>query len=155
MTSSRSAGTILHHGALRSDSDSRCTRHFGNGKTSPARPPGVPTPDSSRVYLVSGHVRMSSTYGNRKPRVNGWHRKWLCLGPTPSALAPLYYVERILRDATPYANKLIIRFSYYVGRMVKPMLGLAGRVLFKANCQEGPINPHRVRDAKSRNITPV
>ena len=39
--------------------------------------------------------------------------------------------------------------------MVKPMLGLAGRVLFKANCQEGPINPHRVRDAKSRNITPV
>ena len=38
---------------------------------------------------------------------------------------------------------------------VKPRLGLAGRVLFKANCQEGPINPHRVRDAKSMNITPV
>ena len=33
-------------------------------------------------------------------------------------------------------------------QMVKLMLGLAGRVLFKANCQEGPINPHRVRDAK-------
>ena len=32
--------------------------------------------------------------------------------------------------------------------MVKAMLGLSGRVLFKANCQEGPINPHRVRDAK-------
>ena len=28
------------------------------------------------------------------------------------------------------------------------MLGLAGRALFKVNCQEGPINPHRVRDAK-------
>ena len=28
------------------------------------------------------------------------------------------------------------------------MLGLAERVLFKANCQEGAINPHRVRDAK-------
>ena len=37
--------------------------------------------------------------------------------------------------------------------MVKPRLGLAGGVLFKANCQEEPINPHRVRDAKSRNIT--
>ena len=43
----------------------------------------------------------------------------------------------------------------YVGQMVKPMLGLAGSVLFKANYQEGPINPHRVRDAKSRYITPV
>ena len=32
--------------------------------------------------------------------------------------------------------------------MVKPMLGLAGRVLFKENYQEGPINLHRVRDAK-------
>ena len=32
--------------------------------------------------------------------------------------------------------------------MVKPKLGLAIRVLFKANCQGGPINPHRVRDAK-------
>ena len=40
-------------------------------------------------------------------------------------------------------------------QMVKPRLGLAGGVLFKANCQEGPINPHGVRDAKSRNITPV
>ena len=42
-----------------------------------------------------------------------------------------------------------------IRQMVKPMLGLARRVLFKANYQEGPINPHRVRDAKSRNITPV
>ena len=30
--------------------------------------------------------------------------------------------------------------------MLKPMLGLAGRVLFKAKCQEGPINPHLVRE---------
>ena len=28
------------------------------------------------------------------------------------------------------------------------MFGLAGRVLFKANCQEGPINPHRVSDTE-------
>ena len=26
-----------------------------------------------------------------------------------------------------------------IRQMVKPKLGLAGRVLFKANCQEGPI----------------
>ena len=32
--------------------------------------------------------------------------------------------------------------------MLKRMLGLAGRVLFKANSQEEAINPHRVRDAK-------
>ena len=40
-------------------------------------------------------------------------------------------------------------------QMLKPRVGLARGVLFKANCQEGPINPHRVRDTKSRNITPV
>ena len=39
--------------------------------------------------------------------------------------------------------------------MLKPTLGLAGRVLFKVNCQEGPINPDRLRNEKSRNITPV
>ena len=40
-------------------------------------------------------------------------------------------------------------------RMVKPMLGIAGGVLFKANCQGVPITPNHVRNAKSRNITPV
>ena len=38
---------------------------------------------------------------------------------------------------------------------VKLRLGLAGGVLFKANCQGVPITPNRVRNAKSRNITPV
>ena len=38
---------------------------------------------------------------------------------------------------------------------VKPRLGIAGVVLFKANCQGVPITPNRVRNAKSRNITPV
>ena len=40
-------------------------------------------------------------------------------------------------------------------QMVKPMLGLARGVLFKANCQGVPITPNRIRDAKSRNITPA
>ena len=39
--------------------------------------------------------------------------------------------------------------------IVKPRLGLAGGVLFKANCQGVPITPNHVRNAKSRNITPV
>ena len=38
---------------------------------------------------------------------------------------------------------------------VKPRMGLAGGVLFKANCQGVPITPNRVRNAKSRNITTV
>ena len=33
-------------------------------------------------------------------------------------------------------------------QMVKPRLGLAGGVLFKANCQGVPITPNRVRNAK-------
>ena len=43
-----------------------------------------------------------------------------------------------------------------VGReMVKPRMCLAGGVLFKANYQGVPITPNHVRNAKSRNITPV
>src|SRR5215216_3871038 len=46
------------------------------------------------------------------------------------------------------ASPLPMQILVVIRQMVKPMLGLAGRVLFKANCQEGPINPHRVKDAK-------
>ena len=53
-----------------------------------------------------------------------------------------------LRSATPKRKRL--------GEAnVKPRLGLARGVLFKANCQGVPITPNRVRNAKSRNITPV
>ena len=38
---------------------------------------------------------------------------------------------------------------------VKPRLGLAGGVLFKANYQGVPITHNRVRNTKLRNITPV
>ena len=54
-----------------------------------------------------------------------------------------------LRSATP-KGKEKARW-----RIVKPKLGVAGRVLFKVNCQGGLINPDRVRNAKSRNITPI
>ena len=42
-----------------------------------------------------------------------------------------------------------------VRQKVKPRLGLAAGVLFKAICQGVPITPNGVTDAKSRNITPV
>ena len=38
---------------------------------------------------------------------------------------------------------------------LKPMLGLAGGVLFKDEVSRGPHIPNRVRNAKSRNITSV
>ena len=57
-------------------------------------------------------------------------------------------IKMTLESAEPKGKRL--RWQ-----MLKPRLGLAGGVLFKANCQEGPINPHRVRDAKSRNIALV
>ena len=56
---------------------------------------------------------------------------------------------------TSGAGSSLCNFLVVIRKMVKPMLGLAARVLLKVNCQEGPINPLRVRDTKSRNITPV
>ena len=53
-----------------------------------------------------------------------------------------------LKSATPKGKRL-------GDANVKPRLGLAGGVLFKANCQGVPITPNRVRDAKSGNIIPI
>ena len=58
-------------------------------------------------------------------------------------------IKMTLGSATPKGKEIGDR------QMVKPRLGLAGGVLFKANCQGVPITPNRVRNAKSRNITPV
>ena len=49
------------------------TRHIGNGKTRPARPPDVATnPDRSCTYLVRRAHRMGKT--------SGCHRPWLPRG---------------------------------------------------------------------------
>ena len=57
------------------------------------------------------------------------------VGPTlRGALAREGKIMMTLRSATP-KGKEKARWQ-----MVKPMLGIAGRVLFKANCQGGPIN---------------
>ena len=73
----------------------------------------------------------------------------LWVGPTlREALARGFEIKMTLESAEPKGKRL--RWQ-----MVKPRLGLAGGVLFKANCQGVPITPNRVRNAKSRNITPV
>jgi hypothetical protein len=41
-----------------------------------------------------------------------------------------------------------MQFLVVIRQMVKPKLGLAGRVLFKVNCQRGPTNPDHVRHTK-------
>ena len=59
-------------------------------------------------------------------------------------------IKMTLESAEPKGRYMV------VGRqMVKPRLGLARGVLFKANCHGVPITPNRVRNAKSKNITPV
>ena len=70
-------------------------------------------------------------------------------GPTlREALARGVKIKMTLESAEPKENRL--RW-----KMLKPRLGLAGGVLFKVNCQGVPITPNRVRNAKSRNLTPV
>ena len=58
-------------------------------------------------------------------------------------------IKMTLGSATPKGKEKAGR------RMVKPMLGIAGRVLFKANCQGVPIITQLHKNAKSRNITPI
>ena len=67
---------------------------------------------------------------------------------TQRSTGPGVKIKMTLESAEPKGKRL--RWQ-----MLKPRLGLAGGVLFKANCQGVPITPNRVRNAKSRNITPV
>ena len=61
-----------------------------------------------------------------------------------------FKIKMTLESAEPKGRYMV------VGRqMLKPRLGLAGGVLFKANYQGVTITPNCVRNAKSRNITPV
>ena len=74
-------------------------------------------------------------------KTSGWHRPWLPgapdiaqVGPTlRAALARGVKIKMTLESVKPKGKRL--RWQ-----MVKPRLGLAGGVLFKANCQGGPIN---------------
>ena len=120
----------------RSDSESRFTRHFDNGKTRPAKPPTMPTnPDRSCTYLVLRAHRMSQT--------SGWHRPWLPRGRWTSL-----GLDQHLDKHWPGGAKIKMTLGLADPRERvgggeangKTKVGLAGGVLFKANCQGGPIN---------------
>ena len=54
----------------RSDSESRFTRHFDNGKTRPARPPDAPTiPIGAAHISFSGQHRIGQPTSKTSPRV--------------------------------------------------------------------------------------
>ena len=63
----------------RSDSESRFTRHFDNGKTRPARPPDVPTiPIGAAHISFSGQHRMRQSTSKTRLRVSPrWPRRLL------------------------------------------------------------------------------
>ena len=136
----------------RSDSESRFTRHFDNGKTRPAKPPDAPTnPDRSCTYLVLRAHRMSKT--------TGWHRPLLPRG------------HRTSLGSDQHLDK-----HWSGGPKIKMTLGLADPRKRIGGCEAngktkvGPCwrsfiqrelsrgshkSPNRVRNAKSGNITPV
>ena len=90
-------------------------------------------------------------------QTSGWHRPWLPRGRRTSL-----GLDQHLEKHWPGGVKIKMTLGLAKTRgkrlrwqMVKPRLGLAGGVLFKANCQGVPITPNHVRNAKSRNITPI
>ena len=99
-----------------------------------SRPNVQTNPDRSFTYLVLRAYRMSQT--------SGCHRPWLPRGRRTSPR-----LDQHIDKHWPGGFKIKMtlglaktRGKRLRGQMVKPRLGLAGGVLFKANCQGGPIN---------------
>ena len=116
-----------------------------------SRPNVLTNPDRSCTYLVLRATPDETSYEYNQPlsfpevapqaaRFRPALREALARGGAK--------IKITLESAEPKGKRL--RWQ-----KLKPRLGLAGGVLFKANCQGVPITPNRVRNAKSRNITPV
>src|SRR6187200_1274572 len=73
MTSPRFAESQLQGGKARVSSESRAQDTPTKVRLIQQILPACRHPDSSRAYLVSGHVRMSSTYRYRRSRQTGWY----------------------------------------------------------------------------------
>ena len=70
---SRSTKDIPSPRKTRSDSESRFTRYFDNGKTRPAKPPDAPTiPIGAAHISFSGQHRISQATSKTSPRVTPW-----------------------------------------------------------------------------------
>ena len=135
----------------RSDSESRFTRHFDNGKTRPAKPPDAPTnPDRSCTYLILRAHRMSKT--------TGWHRPWLPRGRRTSLRLDQdskehwpggVKIKMTLESAEPKGKKGL-------GGNGKTKVGPCWRSFIQSELSRGSHkSPDRVRNAKSGNITLV
>ena len=96
----------------------------------------------------SGHTQMRHPTSKTKPQVAPrWSRSLFGQTNTQRSTGPGGKIMMTLRSATP-KGKEKARWQ-----MVKPMLGIAGRVLFKANCQGVPIiaQPRKGRKLKEHN----
>ena len=138
MTSSRDQRrNIPSPRKTRSDSESRFTRHFDNGKTRPAKPPDAPTiPIGAAHISLSGQQRMRRPTSKTRPRVSpSWPRRLLGSDQHSKSTGPGGRVKiKMTLGLAKTRGKRLRR------QIVKPKLGLAGGVLFKANCQGSPIN---------------
>ena len=98
--------------------------------------PTVPTnPDRSCTYLILRAHRISQATSKTRPRVSPrWPRRLLGSDQHSKEHWPGgVKIKMTLESAEPKGKRL--RWQ-----MLKLRLGLAGGVLFKANCQGGPIN---------------
>ena len=66
--------------------------------------PACRHPDSSRAYLVSGHVRMGDATGKTKPRVSPWWPRRTPVWDQHHQHWPPCYVEKNLQGASPLCN---------------------------------------------------
>ena len=127
------------------------TRHFDNGKTRPVRPPDLPTnPDRSRTYLVIRAHRMGQATSKTSPEVS---LRWPPRLPISDQHSEEHWpggvkIKMTLGFATP-------RKSYKLLGKYKTKDGPYWRNFIQRELSRGTHNPNRVRNAKSRNITPV
>ena len=105
------------------------TRLFDNGKTRSAKPPDVPTnPDRSRTYLVLRAHRMGQPTSKTSPRVAP---RWPRSLPVSDQHSKEHWPGGVIKMTLGLAKTQGKGLRW---QMVKPRLGLAGGVLFKANC---------------------
>ena len=120
----------------RSDSESRLQDISTMVKQDLQSRPNVPTnPDRSCTYLVLRAHWISEVYRNqRNPSCQGMvPHGALVWTNTRRSTGPGGKIKMTLESAEPKGKGL-------ARQVVKPRLDFAGGVLFKANCQGGPIN---------------
>ena len=137
----------------RSVSESRFTRHFDNGKTRPAKPPDVPTiPIGATHISFSGQHRMRHPTSKTRPHVSPrWPRSLLGSDQHSKEHWPGgAIIKMTLRLITPKGK---VGGGEANG---KTKVGPCWRSFIQSELSRGSHkSTNRVRNAKSRNITPV